>query len=376
MAFAFLQRSEGEEQKRRGDSLARGALVRPPLATSRQIARPGDAASPMHAVCAPEARRHGVRARRTDGRARGCAPLLCTARVHALNPFCFFRPPPPTTPCAQILRAPRPRDAVRSTRDPVIAPAAAIRTASARGEARWCWCFLAPLPSPLPSFFRPRRRPSPPPGTLSLSQPKTHAAPPQNPHRHTTKQQQAKRNEVSDSYAKALVDLAEEKSQLEAVHADVDAVAGLVRDNAKLRNLLFDPVLPADKKRAVVAKLSREASFNKYTTNFLNLLIAKGRVQLLDEICEAFEEEYCRLTDTQVATLRSAVRLEQEQQFLIAKKLQELTGSKNIKLKPVIDQSLIAGFVVEYGSSQIDLSVRGQVAGVADQLARQLAAQV
>jgi F-type H+-transporting ATPase subunit delta len=63
-------------------------------------------------------------------------------------------------------------------------------------------------------------------------------------------------------------------------------------------------------------------------------------------------------TTCQVATLRSAVKLEQEQQFLIAKKLQELTGSKNIKLKPIIDQSLIAGFVVEYGSSQIDLSVK------------------
>ncbi len=62
-----------------------------------------------------------------------------------------------------------------------------------------------------------------------------------------------------------------------------------------------------------------------------------------------------------MATLRSAVKLEQEQQFLIAKKLQELTGSKNIKLKPVIDESLIAGFVVEYGSSQIDLSVKGQL---------------
>lgn len=72
----------------------------------------------------------------------------------------------------------------------------------------------------------------------------------------------------------------------------------------------------------------------------------------------------------QVATLRSAVKLEQEQQFLIAKKLQELTGSKNIKLKPVIDQSLIAGFVVEYGSSQIDLSIRGQVERVADQVRR------
>jgi F-type H+-transporting ATPase subunit delta len=55
------------------------------------------------------------------------------------------------------------------------------------------------------------------------------------------------------------------------------------------------------------------------------------------------------------------VRLEQENQFLIAKKLQELTGSKNIKLKPVIDESLIAGFVIEFGSSQIDLSVKGRL---------------
>lgn len=39
-----------------------------------------------------------------------------------------------------------------------------------------------------------------------------------------------------------------------------------------------------------------------------------------------------------MAVVRSAVKLEQEQQFLIAKKLQEITGSKNIKLRPVIDQ--------------------------------------
>lgn len=77
-----------------------------------------------------------------------------------------------------------------------------------------------------------------------------------------------------------------------------------------------------------------------------------------------------------VATLRSAVKLEQEQQFLIAKKLQELTGSKNIKLKPTIDTSLIAGFVVEYGSSQIDLSVRGQLEKVADELQSQLALRI
>lgn len=71
---------------------------------------------------------------------------------------------------------------------------------------------------------------------------------------------------------------------------------------------------------------------------------------------------------SQVAVVKSAVKLEQEQQFLIAKKLQELTDSKNIKLKPVIDESLIAGFIVEYGSAQIDMSVRGQLEMIANEL--------
>eukprot|EP00877_Chromochloris_zofingiensis_P001530 jgi/Chrzof1/11378/Cz05g34180.t1_ATPD[v5.2] len=182
----------------------------------------------------------------------------------------------------------------------------------------------------------------------------------------------AKRNEVSDSYAKALVELSDEKGSLEPVHADVDAIASLLKENTKLKELLYNPVVQGDKKKAVVAKIGKEAGFQKYTMNFLNLLVEKDRVGLLEEICESFEDQYCDLTDTQVATLRSAVKLEQEQQFLIAKKLQELTGSKNIKLKPVIDQSLIAGFVVEYGSSQIDLSIRGQIEKVAEELTKQM----
>lgn len=66
--------------------------------------------------------------------------------------------------------------------------------------------------------------------------------------------------------------------------------------------------------------------------------------------------------------MRSPSKLEQEQTFLVAKKLQELTGSKNIKMKPVIDESLIAGFIIEYGSSQIDMSVKGQLDKISQEL--------
>ena len=65
------------------------------------------------------------------------------------------------------------------------------------------------------------------------------------------------------------------------------------------------------------------------------------------------------------------MKLENEQQFAIAKKLQEMTGAKNIKLKPVVDAALLGGFVVQFGkdgSGMIDLSVKGQMAKLAAEL--------
>merc|ERR1719183_2709832 len=91
----------------------------------------------------------------------------------------------------------------------------------------------------------------------------------------------------------------------------------------------------------------------------------------VESILEEFETLYCEVTETQVATVTSAVQLENEQQFLIAKKLQELTGAKNIKLKPEIDEDLIAGFVVRYGkdgSGMIDISVKGRLEKLAAQM--------
>ncbi len=105
---------------------------------------------------------------------------------------------------------------------------------------------------------------------------------------------------MSVSYAKGLVDLAEEKSQLEQVHADVDAIGSLLKENQKLKELLFNPVVDGEKKRNVLSKIGKEAGFQKYTMNFLNLLVQKDRINLLDEICESFEDQYCQLTDTQV----------------------------------------------------------------------------
>ena len=173
---------------------------------------------------------------------------------------------------------------------------------------------------------------------------------------------------VGASYANALVGLAQSKGALEAIHTDIDSLASVMKENADIKNFLSNPTLDEKKKKDLVKSVAAESGFNPYTVNFLNILIDQNRMDAISEVCEAFETKYCELTDTTVATLRSAVKLEQEQQFLIAKKLQELSGARNVKIVPVIDETLIAGFVVEWGASQIDLSVKGQLNKITNEL--------
>lgn len=173
---------------------------------------------------------------------------------------------------------------------------------------------------------------------------------------------------LASIYANALVELAQAKNALDTVHADVDSLQSAFKDTPDVKEFLFNPMVEEKKKRDLMKSLADDAGLSKHTLNFMYLLLDQGRLYSIAEIFDEFEIQYCKLTDTQVATLRSAVKLEQEQQFLIAKKLQELTGSKNIKLKPVIDEELIAGFVVEYGSSQVDLSVKGQLDRITQEL--------
>ena len=70
----------------------------------------------------------------------------------------------------------------------------------------------------------------------------------------------------------------------------------------------------------------------------------------------------------QIVTVRSAARLQQEQEYEIAKQLQQMTNSKNIRIKPVIDSELMGGFVVEFDDNKVDLSVAGHLKRIANEL--------
>jgi len=169
---------------------------------------------------------------------------------------------------------------------------------------------------------------------------------------------------VASGYASALVEACGDAKALESVHGDMETITAYMAANPSVGTFLSNPTMEAPQKKDVLAKLGKEADFHPFTKNFLNLLVDKKRIGNIEDIAEEFENLYCDSTDTQIATVTSAVKLENEQQFMIAKKVQEMTGAKNIKLKPEVDPSLLGGFVVKYGkdgSGFIDMSVQGQL---------------
>merc|ERR1719152_960490 len=121
--------------------------------------------------------------------------------------------------------------------------------------------------------------------------------------------------------------------------------------------MMVNPLISSEEKRALITKISKEASFNVSTTHFLSLLIDKGRIDCIVEVVESFKDIYYEATGTQVAVVKSAVALEEEQHFLIAKKIQELTQSKMVTVKRLVDETLIGGFIVNMVQTK-SLSVR------------------
>lgn len=174
---------------------------------------------------------------------------------------------------------------------------------------------------------------------------------------------------AAGGYATALVELAQSTGNLEAIHKDIESFGDILK-NPEIYEFLVSPVVLDEKKKSILKTLADDAKFHPFTLNFFYVLIDKKRFGLINDIVKESSTIYYELTDTQLATVASAVKIEKAQLALIAKKIQTLSGAKNVRIKNVIDPSLIAGFIVKYGkdgSCLVDMSVKGQL----DRLAQQ-----
>ncbi len=167
-------------------------------------------------------------------------------------------------------------------------------------------------------------------------------------------------------YSEALLKTYSDNKSLPAVLEEFKAVKEIVIANKDFLPLLSSPVVSFEDKE----KMIDDVFLGKIEDNllsFLKILVKNKRVMGIASIFDSFKGFcYERLSIVE-ATVVTAYPLVAEQSEKIAKKLTDRLG-KEVIITEVIDKDLKCGISVLIGDKELDLSIRGRMEEVYDNL--------
>lgn len=149
------------------------------------------------------------------------------------------------------------------------------------------------------------------------------------------------------NYAKVLGDLAVAKD-------DVCQVDELLTQMPVVGETLDNPLVKRDEKQRVI-----QAIFPKSMWNFVRLLCEHRAVRIWPDIYETYEELQFEKEGIMKATLRYAMKLDDEDIGQIKDMICKKYGKTGVKLELIEDPSLIGGMVLRVKHMEYDKSVKG-----------------
>ena len=165
-------------------------------------------------------------------------------------------------------------------------------------------------------------------------------------------------------YAKALFQAALETQQEDAVANEV-ALLSQASQTDQIISMIEDP-MERQKVGAILKDLFK-AELGKLTANLLNVLTENNRVAMLPELYSAYlalYEEHKKQKNISVSVPMGVS--EAAKQVIKDKLLRKEGDSTNIVFDEV--DSLIGGFVIQSGDEVLDLSIRGRLKKLVNQL--------
>jgi len=160
---------------------------------------------------------------------------------------------------------------------------------------------------------------------------------------------------VSRRYAQALLMIAFEKNALDQYEKELEVFAAILETEPRLKEVMDNPkVLPEDKKKLLEQVIQGRVC--PIVHNFLCLIVDKRRESFFLDIISEFSryaDEARHIVDAEV---RSVVALTEKDYHNLEVRLAKATGNQ-VRLKSIIDPTLIGGLVVRIGDTVIDGSV-------------------
>jgi len=158
-------------------------------------------------------------------------------------------------------------------------------------------------------------------------------------------------------YAEAVFEIALERNELDRWQSELKQIASL-GENAEVIAVLQSPRLPFGDKAKLLAGLLR--GINPLVLNLVYLLVTRGRLDLVGDIAEEYQQLLNSYRGIEQAEVVTAIPLTDEEKARLAERLSAIVGKKAV-LKAEIDPSLIGGIIVRIAGKLIDGSTRSQL---------------
>lgn len=161
---------------------------------------------------------------------------------------------------------------------------------------------------------------------------------------------------LSQRYAKSLLDISIELSQLEEVYKDILYLQQVVKSSKEFVAMLNSPIINSDKKIKVINAIT-DKRVTKITTSFLKLLCTKNREDNLPGVINSFIKQYNTLKGIHSATLTTAVPVSDAIKDDFRSRIKKTANIEHLNLDTKVDDKLIGGFVLEMEGQLIDASI-------------------
>jgi F-type H+-transporting ATPase subunit delta len=144
------------------------------------------------------------------------------------------------------------------------------------------------------------------------------------------------------------------------------AFLSTVLEDPQISQAASNPVASREKFTSALLDLC-QGKLNSEGENFVRLLVANKRLELIKVISEQFEQFRADDEGYIVAQVSTAYLLDDVERDQITMVLQQTLG-KQPRLNVQVDETLIGGVLIKAGDRVIDASVRGQIQRLARRL--------
>jgi F-type H+-transporting ATPase subunit delta len=167
-------------------------------------------------------------------------------------------------------------------------------------------------------------------------------------------------------YARALFEAAQEANRVDAVAADLAALADATQDVPELGAFLRNPQIEPAGKAEVLDQLAQGA--DELVRNFVRLVAEKGRAGELSPISTELDALVAQAQNRLSVELTTSYELSDEEAHSIVQTIEKASGRK-VEATRSVDSDLIGGIVLQIGSHRADGSVRGRLERLRHELA-------